>query len=610
MALDPKKLKSIIDAHITKATKEHGTWDKWRAWYRSEFWGENNSVDDPLLIENNYLYAFADTMVASVCPPNPQVTCSARREDDESKMAARYREALINDILYRTDANQTLWKMATHSSIYGRSILKSVWSFTRNRPDFIVLDPRYFFFDMAVSRWEDIRYAIEVTTLTKAEFFERTETKLKKQSGSMQYDPGIAKKAKFGSFPKWLKDSEDTSDTLNQKIREVFEWVTVYEVYDFTNDRYYHMLQDQKDPLFSGDLPYVFVRNPFTMLAFNDNLADIGGMADSQLVERQQRRLNELDTLELRHAQSSIPVTVINEALCDNPEDFTDQVASATSPGDVVRLEGKNAAPIEEIIGMTPTSSLTPDFSQIRDRIEATIQFTLGIPEYARGVAGTSEVATELALVDAAMRTRLGRRTKLINSTIRHMAITIIGLYEEYLDSVQEIPVRVTGEREAIVVARKHLIARNPRTAEQIRVLGGVVEEPLEIDYEVVPYSPTENSKSAQIKKISQFMELLSTSPNIDQRKLMSHLLDVLDIGSDVLVSEEEANKLRAEEAQQMQMGQDAAAMAQPAPMAPPGGGDTMAGGGMPPMTEAIPVEAQGAMAGGAGMATPDQGLM
>ena len=94
MALDPKKLKSIIDAHITKATKEHGTWDKWRAWYRSEFWGENNSVDDPLLIENNYLYAFADTMVASVCPPNPQVTCSARREDDESKMAARYREAL------------------------------------------------------------------------------------------------------------------------------------------------------------------------------------------------------------------------------------------------------------------------------------------------------------------------------------------------------------------------------------------------------------------------------------------------------------------------------------------------------------------------------------
>ena len=610
MALDPKRLKAIIDAHITKATKEHSTWDKWRAWYRSEFWGENNSVDDQLLIENNYLYAFADTMVASVCPPNPQVTCTARRTDDESRIAAQYREALINDILYRTEANETLWRMATHSSIYGRSILKAVWNFTRNRPDFIVLDPRYFFFDLSVSRWEDIRYAIEVTTLTKAEFFERTSTRKKKRSRSMQYDPGVAKKAKFGSFPKWLKDSEDTSDSLNQKVREVFEWVTVYEVYDFTKKRYYHMLQGQEDPLFAGDLPYVFVDNPFTMLAFNDNLADIGGMADSQLVERQPRRLNELDTLELRHAQSSIPVTVVNEALCDNPEDFTDQVATATSPGDVVRLEGKNAAPIDEIIGMTPTSSLTPEFAQIRERIEATIQFTLGIPEYARGVAGTSDVATELALVDAAMRTRLGRRTKLVNSVIRHMALAIIGLYEEYLDSAQEIPVRITGRKEAMIVARKHLMVRNPRTAEQVKVLGGYIEEPLEIDYEVVPYSPTENSKSAQIKKIQQFMDLLATSPNIDQRKLMAHMLDLLDIGADVLVSEEElAAQQQQQAAEGMMMNSEQAAadmMPTPAPM----GQDTMAGDGMPPTTEAVPVGAQGAMAGGAGMATPNPGLM
>ena len=51
---------------------------------------------------------------------------------------------------------------------------------------------------------------------------------------------------------------------------------------------------------------------------------------------------------------------------------------------------------------------------------------------------------------------------------------------------------------------------------------------------------------------------------------------------------------------------QAGAAMAPPPPM----GQDTMAGGGMPPTTESIPVEAQGAMAGGAGMATPNPGLM
>lgn len=611
MSLDPKTLKSIIGAHITRAQTEHPIWDKWRAWYRSEFWGDQSNSDDPLLIENNYLYAFCDTMVASVCPPNPRVTCISRRSDDESKQAAKYREALINDILYRTEAHKILWKMSTMASVYPRSILKTVYNFKRKRPDFVVLDPRYFFFDMSVSRWEDIRYAVEVTTLTKSEFFGRTSTRLKKHSRSMQYDPGIAKRAQFGSFPKWLKDSENTSAEISAKVKEVFEWVTVYEVYDFTNDRYYHMLEDQEEPLFTGDLPYVFVRNPFMLLAFNENLADIGGLADSQLVERQQRRLNELDTLELRHAQSSIPVTVINEALCDNPEDFTDQVASATSPGDVVRLQGKNAAPLADIIGNTPTSSLTPEFMEIRDRIEASIQFVLGIPEYARGVAGTSEVATELALVDAAMRTRLGRRTKLLNSVIRHMAETVIGLYEEFLDSAEEIPVRTSGDASAVNVARKHLIARDPQLAEEIRSAGQEPEKPLEIDYEVVPYSPTENSKTAQLRKLQNFMELLIQNENIDQRKLISHLLDVLDISSDVLISEEE---LESRQQQMMQQQQDDIATQEKAtlaagPMAPPGA-DMMAAGGMPPGVSPIPTEAQGAMVGGAGMATPNTGIM
>ena len=602
MSLDPKTLKAILDAHIVRAQTENATWDKWRAWYRSEFWGSAQG-NDSLLLENNYLYAFADTMVASVTPPNPRVTCIAKKDDDQSRLAAKYREALINDVLYRAKAHSSLWKMATHTSIYGRSIMKTVWNFTRKRPDFIVLDPRYFFFDMSASRWSDIRYAIEVTTLTKAEFYARSKTKIKGKTRKKQYDPAVVKKATFGSFPKWLKDAEQTSVEMGEQVREVFEWVTVYEIYDFTNDKYYHMLEGEEDPLFQGDLPYVFVRNPFSLLTFTESLGDIGGLADSQLVERQQRRLNELDTLELRHAQSSIPVTVINEALCDNPEDFADQVSEATSPGDVVRLHGKNAAPLSEILGTTPTSSLVPEFAQIRDRIENSIQFVLGIPEYARGVAGTTEVATELALVDAAMRTRLGRRTKLINSIIQDMAEFIIGLYEEYLESAEEIPVRVAGTKEAITVARQHLITRNPRDAEERKARGERIEDPLEIDYEVVPYSPTENSKTAQAKKLTQFMDMLLGNENIDQRRMTAHILDLLDISSDVMISEEEMKA--AEQQQTLATQQDQQAQMQAEQQTEGGSGDIIATGGMPEGVSEIPVGAMGAMAGGAGSPTP-----
>tara|TARA_R100000700_G_scaffold41111_2_gene59794 strand:+ start:3177 stop:4979 length:1803 start_codon:yes stop_codon:yes gene_type:complete len=598
MSLDPKTIKSIIDAHVGKANKEHKVWDKWRAWYRSEYWGEVDREDDRLLLENNYLYSFCDTMVASVTPPTPRVTCVPRRKDPETQQAARYREALINDVLYRSSAHETLWSMATKASVYGRSILKTVWNFSRQRPDFIALDPRYFFYDLSASRWEDIRYAIEVTTLTKAEFFARTKRRQRRR-GSMEYDPGVASKAKFGSFPKWLLDSEEGVSRMSDEIKDVFEWITVYEVYDFTNDTYYHMLQGFEDPLFQGELPYVFVKNPFAMLSFNENLSDIGGLSDSQLVERLQRRLNELDTLELRHAQSSIPVTVINEALCDNPEDFADQVSHATSPGDVVRLFGKNAAPLGDILGNTPTTSLAPEFGSLREKIENTIQFVLGIPEYARGISGSSEVATELALVDAAMRTRLGRRTKLLNGIIRHMAESSVGLYEEFLESEREIPARVGGN-DAVVVARKHLAARDPRRAEELKSIGDVIEEPLEIDYEVVPYSPTENSKTAQVKKITQFMELLLSTPHVDQRKLIEHILSTLDIGADVLVPAEQAAQMM----QQQQMAQQQQQGGGP----PPPSEDNMAAGGLAPGAEEVPPPELGGMAGGAGHPVPTPG--
>tara|TARA_R100000231_G_scaffold51953_3_gene43825 strand:- start:12068 stop:13897 length:1830 start_codon:yes stop_codon:yes gene_type:complete len=602
VALDPKTIKNLIDAHVTKANKEHKSFDKWRAWYRSEFWGElQDPENDGLLVENNYLYAFTDTMVASVCPPTPRVTCVSRQKGEQAELAAKYREALINDVLYRSDAHEILWRMSTMASVYGRSIVKSVWNFSLKRPDFVVIDPRYFFYDMTVSRWQDIRYAIEVTTLTKAEFFSRSNTRQKKR-GSMQYDPAVAQKAKFGSFPQWLTDKEDTSAKLSEDMRKTFEWIVVYEVYDFTNDRYYHMLEGQEQPLFIGDLPYTFVRNPFFRLIFNDNLADIGGMADSQLVERQQRRLNELDTLELRHAQASIPVTVVNESLVDNPEDFMDQVSTATSPGDVVRLIGKNAAPLSDIMGQTPTATLVPEFNNIRDRIENTIQFVLGIPEYARGVAGTSEVATELALVDAAMRTRLGRRTKLINRAIKHLAVTTIGLYEEFLESERDIPVRTSGTSEAMTVARRHLSARNPNLADEMKARGEVIEEPLEIDYEIVPYSPTENSKTAQIKKVQNFLEVLLNSPDVNQRNLVTHIVDLLDLGKDVMASPEQA----AQTAQMAQGGAPPPPQGGPMDQMPmPGGGDTIATGGMPEGASDIPTDALSGMSGGAGRSQP-----
>jgi len=606
--LDQSVFPSIIAAHIQQAQKENPEWDRRRAMYRCQNWkseGNISDVDPDLKTESGALYAYADTMVASVVPPNPRVSCLARR--NALKEAARYRAALVNDTLQRSHADLVLWRQATHATVYPRGIIKAVWNQKKGRPDFINIDPRNFFFDMEASRFEDIRYCIEVTVMSKAEFLTRVPG-TGKANPLQIYDGNVAKKVKFANYPAWLKDPKTGRAEISDAIRKVFEWCVIFEVYDFTvpGGRYFHFAQDVKEPLFSGDLPYVFVPNPFFPLSFNDNLEDPGGLSDAELVEGPVRRRDELLTLELRFAQATIPVTVVDEAEMDDPEEFKTQLANATSPGDVVSFKGKNGRRASEVLGQTPTAALSPSFMSIDQKLDNEIMFRLGMPQYTRGVAGASNIATELALVDAALRTRQGRRSKLVNHVVEFMAKATVGLYEEFMDADSTLPVRL-GKAEFMEIARQNLAARDPKVAEKILAEGGSIEDPLDIDYEVYAYSPVENSKSALLQKIEKFAQQLFGNPIVNQEKLMKFLLESLDIpDGDELVQEPQAAPPAP--------GAPGAPTGAPPPKTPPIGGipDAMGmlkgGGELPPGVQPPPSITTGAragMAGGAGSNGP-----
>ena len=130
MALTPKHLRGIIDTHRSKTRTERTLWDSSRSWYLSEYW--RGSSDFPqgsgeilweveINFETNYPYAYIDTMIANICPTNPQVTVLAKRE--ELREVAKFREALINDTMSRNATHRLLWKTATHTAICGRGFL-------------------------------------------------------------------------------------------------------------------------------------------------------------------------------------------------------------------------------------------------------------------------------------------------------------------------------------------------------------------------------------------------------------------------------------------------------------------------------------------------------
>jgi len=527
MALTGKQIQGIIKTHKTKSNSERRDWDRWRAWYVSEYWNNDNSqptgsvpiggdMSENVNFETNYPYAYVDTMIANVCPQNPKITVMARR--DELKPAAQFREALIDDTFRRNSLHTLLWKTATNSAICGRGFMKVVWNFRKNSAEIFSVDPRQVFFDMSASRWEDIRYLVEITVLTEAEFKSRMKAK---SDGKSQYNKKVAEHAKYAGYPSWLKDNNN-SNNLNEASTDVYKWVTVFEVYDFEGDgKYYHFLDDVEEPLFEGELPYRYIRNPFIHLSFNENMKDMGGLSDIKLIQSLQERLNEIDTLELWHAHTSTPVMLVNTALADNPEDILTALQEANQPGSMVAVQGKANAPLGDIIGQTPMPSMSPSFTEMRGRCNNVIEFILGIPQYSRGVVGVADVATEVALADTATRTRNGRRIKQIEDLIRKASQRVVAVYEEFLPSDTNLPVRLTDSQEVLKVNRETLRLADERDPGQ---------QPMDYDYETIPYSPTENNRLVQLQKLQQYMPLLQQSPVVDQQKLIIKLLDLLQL--------------------------------------------------------------------------------
>jgi hypothetical protein len=601
--LTKKQIVGLIDTHKSRSHIDQREWDKVRAWYTSHVGDAVGDVpqgasgpsshSEDLSMETNYPYAFVDTMVANICPNNPEVTVNARRRNLHEP--AKYREALINDTFRRSGLHRILWRASTMASVYPRSFVKAVWNWRKRSPDFLVVDLRHVWFDLTAERWEDIRYLIEVTVLTREDFNARIKGKGDKADRA--YDPKVAEKASFGGYPEWLRDRLKDQTIMNDSSKEVFEWVTVYEVYDFTGEgRYYHYIEEEETPLFAGELPYRFCRNPFYRLSFNDNLQDIGGLSDVTLIQPILERLNELDTLMLWFAQTSIPITMLNSGLVDNPEHIRSQLRNATSPGSIVEVAGKANASIQDIIGHTQTPGLSPEFIATRDRCIQIIEFILGIPQYSRGVVGVSDVATEVALADTATRTRNGRRQKEVYDLIGWQSQTIIGLYEEFLADDEILPVRMLADAQVVEITRASMMARE--------LLSARGEEPLEYDYEAVPYSPTENNRLVQLRNLQQFFPLLQQSPQVDQNTLVRKLAELLQM-QDVLKSTQQLEQEADAAAQQAQAAQAELAQAQAGAQ----GEDTIATGALPPGTEPVLPPNPAGLGPGGGQASPLTGF-
>lgn len=534
MEFDSKRFSEvsrITKVHIQKGRIERRRWDKWTSWYLSEFWSQAQDGDNlpahieeqseqELTLETNYPFAYLDTMVANVVPNNPRVVVWPLEPD--LREVAKARQALINDTLRVEKLQKKLRETALRAGICGRGFAKTIWNKDRRRPSVRVIDPRRLFYDQSAD-WDDIRYIIEAIPYTEAEFKKKLALPGEEPNKDRPYLHEGGENYSATSQPEWMYDTLNRASREDASV-EAFRWVIVYEYYDLVDGVVYHFLEGRDTPLYAGPLPYKYVKHPYTLLTFNSNLRDTGGLSDVALIERAQERLNEIDTLELWFAHQSIPVPIVNEELLDNPEEARNAFSECNGPGKAWFLKAKSQFPLDQIITFTRSPGLVPSFPAMRERATQIIEFTLGLPQYQRGVAGTSAVATDLALVNSATQTRNGRRVSIVRDFIMDVGMKVLALWKQYIPSARGRLVRQNEFDEALEVNRENLAFPMPGME------SSEAEDDWAFEIEAALDNPSENNRMMMLQKFQQFLSVMLQDPNFDHYNVARRLAELLEL--------------------------------------------------------------------------------
>lgn len=532
---------ATIRSHRDNMRDVRAGWDVLGRTYRGAYWQEDRAGGEErpedlgdsgkgLTHEMNYLFGFTDTLVANVCPPHPQVTLKPRTRAMAEQTA--HRGALSNEYMTRAKVGQHIRKATRLSCIYPRSILKVHWSSEKKRPVLRALKPHKVFFDVTADHWDDIRYVIEVKTLTRAMFESRLKRKGMRGSKGRPYRASAVDDVKYGQYPTWLipQDKAGKGDEGNI-VRNNYQWTVVYEVYDLVAKRYYHYTDGNTKALYEGPLPWTGVPNPFRLVTFHDNLEDLGGMSDGQLAYPAIARINEVSSLRLHHAKVSIPIGLLNAKLLDDPEAFQQSLNEATGPGDYAVFETQSQVRPEDIFSHTPVPSLNVDFDKILDQLVRDTEWVMAMPANQRGQASGTDVATDIAAMDGARKTRDGDRQEQVYDAVAWVSVSFLALFAQMIPKGFEFDTHLGGSD--TTVTPQSLGFRDEHG------------DPIPFDVEDViskahPFNAESLNAVAQFRKLQMLLPVLTSSPDVDQRLLVQALLQMASL-SEILASEADA---------------------------------------------------------------------
>ena len=512
------KLSKLIDRHLDYYKRSEKTqFDKARRFYRGDFFNSadsdlSNSRMDSFLCSKNLIYAIADTAVSALLGPNPTVAAVARtpRSQDSASSVTGLLEYIFRTNKFRRKAATAL----IDAVLCKRGIFKTGWDAARDMPIVRAVNPSTVFFDLTARDPDDIRYWIEATVISFEEFKDRVRSGL--------YKAELVEDVEPDRYPKWLMDRNQQSNT--QQVRDAFQWVTIYEYYDRERGMIQSFVKQANAVVFEDKIDYI----PYSMFSLNQSGIDCTGLSEVQLVLKQQETINDLLTHMKQITYLQIP-RILYDSGRITEEDLNKAVEA--SAGSFIGINPSNSETLRTLATLfyeMPQPQNPAGVQEFVARQEDDAAFISALAEAARGQVVGARTATEMAIIDAQMRTRLATREGHLNDAIEDVAKKAFYLSKKYMREPRLV--RISGDRRWAELAHKDL-------------------RDIQMDFEMVSYNPLRKNPSVMIESLLQMIPFLAENPNVDMRKLTEEIISGMGLSRRIIIPEAELEAMAQEQA-------------------------------------------------------------
>ena len=496
---------SIYERHLEDLKRsDKKAWDKNLKHFLGNPWAVTTQGESEAALiktSSNFVLPLVETAQANVSPPNPRVTLNARTPTNRDQMEQG--ATIVNYSL-----QQGKWRRETGMGIYnvvmcGRAPFKTTFDFERDLAVTRALDPRNYFFDKTAQRFEDMKYEMETTLLS------RRAMERKVDEGA--YPSWVLECRSAEAYPAWLVPGEKKE--INS-LRDYQQWFIVYEVYDREAGVVFHYLMDEKRPILTDELIF----RPYDLLTFTYNGTDCGGVSEVGLIMANQEEYNWTETFNLNILRSCVPVTYYDARVISS--DKKDKQLAAplgshvpvTPHGNGTVADGFYEKP------MPQASSLSIDMLA---RKREGMAYVSAMSDGMRAQTVGAKTATEMEWLKQQIRDRLGPRIALVDELTEAVAAKQFFLAQRYMK--EEKVVQLLGEKEWRTV--------NPFTIEGI-----------EATFDIVAYNPMKMNAAVRIEALRNLQPLLVGNPYVKQRALAAAILTDVQLGDvdELLYTDEE----------------------------------------------------------------------